>query len=149
MPEPDTAAVATIEQSVATGTRTSADRPSSTARRRIILAAVLALVLVSIGYLIGVRSSWTAHHPSVVMGTAERVPADVPFAYFDPDDGVRLAFRLDDVVWKSGDKTGDGSIPPCLREAGERVTVQAGVIEVARPYGSGSYQQVLSVTCPN
>lgn len=130
-------------------TRTSAGGPSPTARRRIVLAAALALLLVSIGYLIGVRSSWTAHQPAVVSGMAERVPADVPFAYFDPDDGDRVAFRLDDVAWKSGDKTGEGSIPPCLREAGERVAVQAGVIEVTRPYGAGSYQRVLSVTCSN
>jgi hypothetical protein len=84
-----------------------------------------------------------------VSGTAERVPADVPTGYFDPDHGERLAFRLDDVVWKSGDRTDSGSIPPCLRQAGERVNVQVGVIEVDRPYGSGPYQQVLSVTCPD
>jgi hypothetical protein len=84
-----------------------------------------------------------------VSGTAERVPADVPSAYFDPDNGDRVAFRLDDVVWKSGDRTDSGGIPPCLQEAGERLDVQVGVIEVTRPYGSGSYQQVLSVTCPD
>jgi hypothetical protein len=71
----------------------------------------------------------------------------VPYAYFDPDNGGRVAFRLDDVVWKSGNRTDSGSIPPCLRRAGERVAVQAGVIEVIRPYGSGSYRHVLSVTC--
>lgn len=116
---------------------------------RILVAAVLALLLVSLGYIAGVRSAWTAHHPRVVSGTAERVLADVPSAYFDPVNGDRVAFRLDDVVWKSGDRTDSGSIPPCLQEAGERVDVQVGVIEVARPYGSGSYQQVLSVTCPD
>lgn len=73
----------------------------------------------------------------------------MPSAYFDPVNGDRVAFRLDDVVWKSGDRTDSGSIPPCLQEAGERVDVQVSVIEVARPYGSGSYQQVLSVTCPD
>jgi hypothetical protein len=117
--------------------------------RSIAAAAGLALLLVALGYVIGVRSSWTAHHPSAISGTAERVPANVPYAYFDPDKGGRVGFRLDDVVWKAGDKTDSGRIPPCLREAGERVAVQAGVIEVARPYGSGSYQQVLSVSCPD
>jgi len=78
---------------------------------------------------------------------AARVPADVPYAYFDPENGGRVGFRLDDVVWKAGDETDSGSVPPCLREPGDRVAVHAGVIEVARPYGSGSYQQVLSVTC--
>ncbi|HSE71666.1 MAG TPA: hypothetical protein VLA97_12975 [Nocardioidaceae bacterium] len=116
--------------------------------RRIAVAAGLALLLVSLGYVIGVRSSWTAHHPSAVSGMAERVPANVPYAYFDPESGGRVGFRLDDVVWKAGDETDAGSIPPCLREPGDRVAVHAGVIEVARPYGSGSYQQVLSVTCP-
>jgi len=120
--------------------------------RRIALAVVLAVVLASMGYVVAVRSWWTAHHPSVVDGTAERVPANVPTGYFDPegsdDPDDRVAFRLDDVVWKAGDDADSGSIPPCLRDAGKRVSVQVGLIEVTRPYGSGSYQQVLSVTCP-
>ncbi len=128
--------------------QTPATRAGSSSRR-IAIAAGIALLLVALGYVIGVRSSWTAHNPSAISGTAERVPANVPYAYFDPDDGGRVGFRLDNVVWKAGDKTDSGRIPPCLREAGERVAVQAGVIEVARPYGSGSYQQVLSVACPN
>jgi hypothetical protein len=115
---------------------------------RIAVVVVIALLLVTLGYGAGLRSAWTAHHPRVVSGTAERVPADVPSAYFDPDDGDRVAFRLDDVVWRSGDRTDSGSIPPCLQEAGERTDVRVGVIEVTRPYGSGSYQRVLSVTCP-
>jgi hypothetical protein len=60
--------------------------------RRIAVAAGFALLLVSLGYLMGVRSSWTAHHPSVVGGMAERVPADVPYAYFDPEGGGRVGF---------------------------------------------------------
>lgn len=78
----------------------------------------------------------------------ERVPADKPYAYFHPEDGGKVAFRLDTVVWRSGDRTDSGSIPPCLTEGHERVAVEVGVIELTRPYGSGSYQQVLSVTCP-
>jgi hypothetical protein len=116
--------------------------------RRIVAGAVLGLLLVSLGYVAGTRTPWTAHHPRVVPGTAERVPADVPYAYFDFEDGDRVAFRLDDVVWRSGDRTGSGSVPPCLRDAGERVAVRAGLIEVSRPFGSGSYERVLSVTCP-
>ncbi|NYD59549.1 hypothetical protein BKA08_003787 [Nocardioides marinisabuli] len=131
----------TIEETHASGTR------AGWTTRRVVLAAVLALLLVSLGYVGGARSPWMAHHPSVVSGTAERVPANVPYAYFQPDDGDKFAFRLDDVAWESGDRVGSGNIPPCLREAGESVAVHAGVIEVARPYGSGSYRQVLSVTC--
>jgi hypothetical protein len=127
--------------------QTSANQSSW--RRRIAFTAVLAVAFVSLGYLMGVRSSWTAHHPSVVNGTAERVPANVPMGYFDPNGGDRVEFRLDDVVWKAGDRTDSGSIPPCLQVAGERVSVHVGLIEVSRPYGSGSYQQVLSVTCPD
>ncbi|GAA2151818.1 hypothetical protein GCM10009844_34440 [Nocardioides koreensis] len=116
--------------------------------RRIAAAAVVGLLLVLAGYLIGVRSPWTAHHPHLVSGQAERVPADVPSGYFDPEDGDRVAFRLDDVVWRSGGRTGEGSVPPCLREEGRRVAVHVGLLEVARPFGSGSYGQVLSLTCP-
>lgn len=72
----------------------------------------------------------------------------MPLAYFDTDDGERVALRLDDVVWRSGDRSDSGSVPPCLREVGERVAVHVGLIEVTRPYGSGSYGKVLSVTCP-
>jgi hypothetical protein len=136
-----------VARSAASESRTPVVRAGWPAPR-IAVVVVIALLLVLLGYVAGVRSAWTAHHPRVVSGTAERVPADVPFAYFDPDNGDRVAFRLDDVVWKSGDRTDSGSIPPCLQEAGERAGVQVGVIEVTRPYGSGSYQQVLSVTCP-
>lgn len=52
------------------------------------------------------------------------------------------------MVWLSGDTADSGGIPPCLRKAGKRVSVQVGVIEIARPFGSGSYQQVISVACP-
>ena len=140
--------MSTLKRFAADKTRTSATGAGSGARR-IAFAAVVALLLVSLGYVLGVRSPWMAHHPAVVRGTAERVPGDMPYAYFDPDDGDSVEFRLDDVVWKSGDRADSGSIPPCLRETGDRVVVQAGVIEVTRPYGSGSYQQVLSVTCPD
>lgn len=129
-------------------TRTPAARTGRPASH-VVVAAGLALVLVALGYVAGVRSPWTAHHARVMNGTAERVPADVPSAYFDPDGGDRVLFRLDDVVWQSGDRTGSGSIPPCLEDPGERVEVRAGVLEVARAYGSGSYQRVLSVTCPD
>ncbi len=116
--------------------------------RRIALAAVVGLILVSLGYAIGVRSPWTAHHPRFLSGTVQRVAGDAPVAYFDPDDGERVSFRLDDVVWSSGGMTGSNSIPPCLREVGQPTAAQVGLIEVTRPFGSGSYRQVLSVTCP-
>ena len=143
----DTSRMSNAER-LATDDRQAPATPTSWTRR-IALAAALAVVFVSLGYVVGVRSSWTAHHPSVVSGTAERVPANVPTGYFDPDGGDRVAFQLDDVVWKAGGRTDSGSIPPCLQDAGERVSVEVGLIEVSRPYGSGSYAQVLSLTCPN
>lgn len=114
---------------------------------RIAVAVVVGLLFVWLGYAIGVRTPWTAHHPRDLSGTAERIAANVPLAYFDPDDGERVSFRLDDVVRSSGDRTGTNSVPPCLREMGQRVAVQVGLIEVTRPFGSGSYRRVLSVTC--
>jgi hypothetical protein len=123
--------------------------PSSTRPRHYGLAVVLAVVLVSIGYLVGLRSPWSAHHPSLVDGFAERVPANTPTGSFVDRDGQhRVEFRLDDVVWKAEGNTDSGSVPPCLQNPGERVSVQVGLIEVRRPFGSGSYLQVLSVTCP-
>lgn len=128
-------------------------RPTSEASQRwpasrVVFAAVVGVLLVSLGYAIGVRSPWTAHHPRIASGTAERVPGNVPFGYFDPDEGGRVAFRLDDVVWESAEGTGSGSVPPCLRDVGQPLAVEVGLMEVARPFGSGSYWRVLSVTCP-
>jgi hypothetical protein len=139
----DTSRMSNAER-LATDDAQASANPASWTRR-----IALALVFVSLGYVVGVRSSWTAHHPAVVSGMAQRIPADYPMGYFDPDGGDRVEFRLDDVVWKAGDRIDAGSIPPCLRDAGARVSVQVGLIEVSRPYGSGSYQEVLSVTCPD
>ena len=115
---------------------------------RLVVAVLVGLLLVSLGYYVGDRSSWTAHRPHAVSGTAWREPADIPVAFFDPGNGDAIQFRLDDVVWKSGDETGDNRVPPCLREPSTRVVVEAGVIEVSRPYGDGFYFRVVSVTCP-
>lgn len=68
-------------------------------------------------------------------------------AVIEGEDGTHLWFRMSGVVWKSGQQTSEDGIPPCLREPGAKADVRVGVIEVARPYGSGSYHQVLSVTC--
>jgi hypothetical protein len=34
-----------------------------------------------------------------------------------------------------GDKTGAGSIPPCLRAVGQRVTLHVGLIQITRLFG--------------
>lgn len=116
--------------------------------RRYGLGVVVGVVLVLAGYLVGLRSPWNAHHPSVIDGTAERVPANMPTGSFVDREGQhRVWFRLDDVVWSADGNTDSGSVPPCLRTPGESVPVEVGLIEVRRPYGSGSYLQVLSVTC--
>lgn len=115
---------------------------------RLVAAVLVGLMLVSLGYYLGVRSPWTAHRPHVVAGTAWREPADIPVAFFDAGSGDAIEFRLDDVVWKSGNETGDYSVPPCLKDPNRRIEVEVGVIEVSRPYGDGSYLRVVSVTCP-
>jgi hypothetical protein len=104
------------------------------------------LALLVAGYLVGVRSPWTAHHTRTVDATAQRVPADVPSGFLD-FGGKRILFRLDDINWSDG-KTGDhGSIPPCLRVDGERVKLEAQVIKLS--LGTGWYWQVVGVTCPS
>lgn len=73
----------------------------------------------------------------------------MPAAHLEFDD-ERILFRLDDIGWSDG-KTGDhGSIPPCLRVHGESVELEAQVIKLsAQPFNSGSYWQVVAVTCPS
>lgn len=89
---------------------------------------------------------WTAHHAYLVDGVATRYGKDSA-AVFRGDDRTHVWFRMDGVVWKSGQLTGEDGIPPCLREPDATAAVRVGVIEVARPYGSGSYRHLLSVTC--
>ena len=62
---------------------------------------------------------------------------------------IRSGFRLDDIVWRRSDNRSDdgGTIPACLRQEGMSVEVEVGMIEVNRPFGSGSYWEVLSLTC--
>lgn len=137
---------------VAEATRGEAQRADSRLHMKpssMVVALLGGLLLVAVGYFVGVRSPWTAHRPHVVSGTAWRQPADIPIAFFDSGNGDAVQFRLDDVVWKSGDETGDNSLHPCLREQNERVAVEVGLIEVSRPYGDGSYFRVVSVTCPS
>jgi hypothetical protein len=110
---------------------------------RLVTAAALLLVL---GYQAGLRSPWNAHHPYLVSGEATRNGQD-SHAVIEGTDGTHLWVQMNGVVWKSGRRTGENGIPPCLREPGAKAAVRVGVIDVARPYGSGSYTQVLSLTC--
>jgi hypothetical protein len=105
------------------------------------------LVLVCATYLLGLRSQWNAHRPTYETGEAHRNGRD-DAAVFDGDNGTHVWFELDDIVWKAHDGTDSGSIPPCLRSPGSTAVVEIGLIEVARPYGDGSYEKVLSLTCP-
>lgn len=137
-----------VEVSVPPTPPTSRAGGSRVGPRTAVICVSVALLLLSAGYLVGVRSPWTAHHPETVEGTAVRI-ASSPYeaAYFDPSGGDRIMFNLNDVVWEADGKTGSGSIPPCLREVGERTPVEVGLINVKRPSGDGSYFEVLSVMC--
>ena len=124
--------------------------PSAVTRRswvhRAAFVGVAALLLV-LGYELGIRSTWNAHDPELVEGVATRDGDIGTMAVVEKDDGTHLWFQMEGVVWKSGQRTGEDGVPPCLREPDVRAAVQVGVIEVARPFGSGSYTKVLSVTC--
>lgn len=113
----------------------------------VIVLVVVAVGLVFLGYLAGLRSSWSGHQPTTVNVTVERVRMDVPYALF-MHDGRQVGFRLDDIAWRTDNNSDSGTIPPCLRVPGEPAKVELGMIEVNRPWGSGSYWKVLSLTCP-
>jgi len=120
-------------------------------RARVALLVAVVLVVLVLGYQSGLRSSWSAHHPRLVDGEAMRNgngDQDTS-AVFTGKDGTHELVQLDRVAWRSGQRTGDGTdgLPPCLRTPGVKAAVQVGVIELARPYGEGSYRQVLSLTC--
>lgn len=118
-------------------------------RLRIRVAALVgaAALLLIVGYQLGIRSTWNAHEPDLVDGMATRDGEIGSMAVIEKDDGTHLWFQMEGVVWKSGQRHGEDGIPPCLREPDVKAAVHVGVIEVARPFGSGSYSKVLSVTC--
>jgi hypothetical protein len=118
------------------------------ARSRIVVAVLVGVLLVALGYTAGVRTPWTAHHAHAVTGTAWRMSADIPVAFFDPGNGDLVQFRLDDVPWWSGERNGRYRVPPCLRTPEERVEVQVRAIEVKAASGSSGYLEILSVVCP-
>jgi hypothetical protein len=128
------------------------DHPSSprqaVARARIAVVVLVGVLLVASGYMVGVRTPWTAHHAHAVTGTAWRMSADIPVAFFDPGNGDPVLFRLDDVPWWSGEKNGSYRVPPCLRTPEERVEVEVRAINVKAASGSRGFLEILSVTCP-
>lgn len=126
-----------------------ASSPSTVSRPRWVhVAAFLtaASVLLVLGYQVGLRSPWNPHHPYLVNGEAMRYGKDSA-AVIEGDNGTHMWTRMDHVVWKAGQRTGEDGIPPGLREPDAKAAVRVGVIDVARPFGSGSYPQVLSLTC--
>jgi hypothetical protein len=125
-------------------TRAMTNRDSA---RKFAMLAVVALTFVAIGYWAGLRSTWSAHHPHQIEGTAQLVPADVPFAYFKPKGQEHITFRPDGIPWMDRDGTGSNSVPPCIRKPGHVARVMVTVIEVSRPFGSGSYPTIQSLTC--
>jgi hypothetical protein len=128
------------------------DHPSSSrhavAPARIVVVVLVGVLLVALGYMVGVRTPWTAHHAHAVTGTAWRMSADLPVAFFDPGNGDLVQFRLDDVPWRSGERDGMYRVPPCLRTPEERVEVEVRAIEVKAASGSSEYLEILSVACP-
>ena len=123
--------------------------PNGGRRRHVFVLAAGGLALLLAGYLVGVRSPWTAHYTRTVDATATRVPADVPAAYLKFGD-ERILFEFNDIAWNNGETGDQGSIPPCLRVDSEPVQLKAQVIKLsAEPINSGWYWKVISVTCPS
>jgi hypothetical protein len=116
-------------------------------RRKFFRLSAVALLLLGAGYWMGLRSRWSAHHPHTVEGTAQLIPADAPFAYFKPQGREHITFRPDGIPWRTRQESGAGSIPTCILTPGRIAHVEVTVIEVSRPFGSGSYPTVQSLTC--
>jgi hypothetical protein len=115
------------------------------AGRRLLVALLCAAVLVAAGVLVGERSSRGTKHAQVVQGVAMRANGDNDLVMFDGDDGTRLQFGGGHMWWRSGEVVGDGN-PPCLRKPQRKVSVQVGLMQVARPDG-GSFEQAVWVEC--
>jgi hypothetical protein len=100
--------------------------PRRTPRPVVAGAVLVALALVFVGYLIGLSSPWSAHKPTVVSGTVERVRSDVPWAVFTPDGGgEQVEVYLDQVVWRTRADHRFG-VGPALPSPGECVDHRRG-----------------------
>ena len=53
---------------------------------------------------------------------------------FDAEDGTQLTLHADGLWWESESMGGEGD-PPCLKEPGEKATVEVGILSVAGPSG--------------
>jgi hypothetical protein len=115
------------------------------AGRRLLVALLCAAVLVAVGVYVGERSSRGTKHAQVVQGVAMRANSENDLVMFDGEDGTRLQFGGDHMWWRSGEVVGDGN-PPCLRRPQRRVSLQVGLMQVARPDG-GSFEQAVWVEC--
>jgi hypothetical protein len=115
----------------------------------------LGLALVVAGYLVGLRSPWSAHHTRTVVGTVDVNGYDpsvsetvtMPMATFLFDDH-QILFRLDSVEWRDGETGDQWTIPSCLRTA-KSVEVEAELIKLNNFFGPGSDWHVVAVTCPS
>lgn len=113
-------------------------------RTVVIGAAVLGLG-VSTGVYTGLRATWGTKHPQVKEGVAIRANDENDLVMFDANDGTQLSLYAHSVSWESGNTGGHGD-PPCLREPGQKVHVEVGVMWVAVPQG-GARQIGLWLTC--
>lgn len=113
------------------------------------MLVLVGALLLALCYVAGARSTFLAHHAQTVDAEVE-VMASIPPAVMVSFGDERVLVYTRDLAWTDGSRGGDGN-PPCLRTEGDRLTLEAEVIELGRqgPTQSFSYWQVLSVTCPS
>ena len=116
-------------------------------RHRVLAALVVALVLVALGVVIGLRSPWGVQHPKVAEGVAIRANDENGLGLFDGgDDDLQLAFNVDDIRWEADDGTAGEGGPPCLESPLKKADVEVGYMRVSGP-GDGWVEQVVWLRC--
>ena len=73
-----------------------------------LIALVCAVLLLTLGVLIGMRVPWGTKQPQVATGVAMRANSDNDLVLFDADDGRQFQFGASRMWWESASAEGEG-----------------------------------------
>lgn len=117
-------------------------------RRLVKLVLIAAAVALVAGFVLGTRSTAGAKHLKTVEAEAKLESAATGLALADATDGdEQFSFNVHTIAWASSSEHGE-SDPPCLRQAGKKVKVEIGYLDLTTPDGTTYHDVALWIRCP-